>query len=83
MSPAEKLASMKPKRKSRNNSTHPDNHLREIRLAIGLTQREVGDETGLSNAFICQAEKGSEISLSNALRLASFFGKAVEEIWTQ
>lgn len=52
-----------------------------IRKTLGLTIRDVQEGTGLSNAFICQVEHGCEISLTNARKLAAFFGKKIEELW--
>ena len=58
------------------------NLLAEMRQIRGLTQQELGDWVGVSRQTIVSLEKGRyNPSLSLAHRLASFFGKSIEEIF--
>lgn len=79
-SPAEQMAAAKKPRGKRTYSAHKP-ALQKMRATLGLTIRDVAEGTGLSNAFICQAERGSEISLTNARKLSTFYGKPIEELW--
>lgn len=83
MTPAEKLASKKKPRGKRVYTAHKGCAVAEYRLLLGLTIRDVATATGMSNAFICQVEHGCEISLTNARKLAAFFGKGIDELWPQ
>lgn len=50
----------------------------KIRESEGLSLRAVEAGTGLSNAFICQFEKGSGIGHDNALKLEAFLSSYKE-----
>src|SRR5574338_390091 len=49
--------------------------LLRIRQTEGLSLRQVETATGLSNAFICQFEKGSGIGHDNALKIEEFLSR--------
>ena len=80
MTPAEQLASTKKPRGKRTYSAHNCNVARH-RLSLGLTIRDVQVATGLSIGFISQVEHGCEISLTNARKIATFFGLSIDELW--
>jgi len=88
MTPAEKLAKEKSwKRSPRNKADFPgkvqwpDNGLREIRESLRLSLREVAKAVGLSiNSYWC-IEKGRDLVMTNAVKIAAFYGKPVTEIW--
>lgn len=58
------------------------NRLRELRKKTGLTQREVGRRIGVCDATICLAERGHEIILSTAIKLARLYGSTIEDVWS-
>lgn len=84
MTPAEKLAKSKlrqPAAAKRLRRVWKCN-LREIRTALGLTQREVAFAVGLSCAGYHQIETtGNDVCLSTCVKLSEFFGKPILEIW--
>ena len=84
MTPAEKLAA----RKLRKDSAQPRKvvlicRVRAARQKLRLSLRDVERETGVHNVTLCDAERGCNITLTNALRLAKFFGVSVESLWTE
>lgn len=81
MTPAEQMASTKKPRGKRVYTSHEKCVVGYYRKLLGLTVRDVATGTGLSNAFICQVEHGCEVSLTNARKLATFFGKGIDELW--
>ena len=57
--------------------------LKAKRLALGLTQQQMADGTGLTGATVQTAENGVEVTLSTALKLMAFFGVTdPAELWT-
>ena len=49
--------------------------LRELRLAKGLTQEELGKSIGVGKSAICQYESGArEPDTASLMRMAGFFG---------
>ena len=84
MTPAEKLAKSKrkePKAPQRVRRVWKCN-LREMRVALNLTQREVALSVGLSCAGYHQIENcGNDVCLSTCVKLSEFFGKPITEIW--
>lgn len=87
MTPAEKLA------KQKKQSAHKQSparrrvwecRLREMRIALNLTQRDVAAAVGLSAAGYNQIEVcGNDVCLSTCVRLAEFFGKPIQDIWVK
>jgi DNA-binding XRE family transcriptional regulator len=86
-SPAEKLASQKrttPGKRPPARRRIWDCKLRELRVALDLTQRDVAAAVGLSAAGYHQIEvQGNDVCLSTCVRLAKFFGKPIEQIWVK
>ncbi len=90
MTPAEKLSKKKPtpsakwgsRRAARRAVAYPHNILRKLRESLGLTQRDVSVGSGTNNATIADSESGFEMTLTTALKLAKFYGKSIEELWT-
>ncbi len=56
-------------------------HLRRLREKLGLQQQDVARAIGCCNSVVSTAERGHEPVLTNAMKLARFFGKSVEELW--
>lgn len=46
-----------------------------------LTLADVADHTGVSVPTLSRIERGASVSLAEALRLAKFYEKPIEEIW--
>lgn len=87
MTPAEKLAATKTKRTRKHPPGPPrvivlDCRLKELRKSLRLTQAEVAVACGTVAAWLSAIERGASLQLRLAFRLAAFFGKTVEEIWT-
>jgi putative transcriptional regulator len=58
------------------------NDVRELRLAKGLTQAELGDELNVSRQTVNAIETGRyNPSLTLAVHIARFFGLLVEEVF--
>ena len=55
--------------------------LNEMRNKLRLTLRDVEKGTGVSNATICHMEQGADPTLSNARKVADFFGVKIDDIW--
>lgn len=55
--------------------------VRERRQADGLTLQQVADGADVSLTTIARMEIGGQVTLSNALRVARWFGLPVEELW--
>lgn len=83
MTPAERLAKRRKKTPHRAGVVKAvlKCRLRECREPLGLTLRDVADETGASMANLSRLERGGQVELSTAFKLAAFFGKTVQEIW--
>ena len=59
-----------------------DNHVRERRLGLGMTQAELAEAVGVSRQSINSIERERYIpSLPLALRLAGVFGTTVDELF--
>jgi transcriptional regulator with XRE-family HTH domain len=57
--------------------------VRELRKQAGLSLRDLEKATGLTNAAISLVERGTNPTLSTALKLAEVFGLKIEDIWTR
>jgi DNA-binding XRE family transcriptional regulator len=55
--------------------------LRQLRLSLGLTLKDVSEAAGLATSVVCKIELGNETTLSSAFKLARFYGKIIEELW--
>jgi putative transcriptional regulator len=61
-----------------------ENHVRDRRLAAGLTQAQLGDAVDVSRQTINAIEVGKYLpSLPLAFALARFFRVRVEELFTE
>lgn len=87
---AEKLAAKKQRERPKRNFTAKPElvlwtcKLSENRESLNLAMRDVADAVGLSVSAYFRIEKGyADVSLSNAMSLANFFGKTVYELWPQ
>ncbi len=90
MTPAEKAAAAKPPRKNgplpkeRSKRRYPwDCLVRAMRISLRLAMRDVAKGCGLSIAGLSEIERGTDPQLTTARKLATFFGKTIEEIWPQ
>jgi DNA-binding XRE family transcriptional regulator len=57
--------------------------LAEMRAESGLSLRDLEAATGVTNATLCYAEKGADVNLSTAVKIARFFCVPVETIWPE
>jgi DNA-binding XRE family transcriptional regulator len=89
-SPAQRLAKSKQlQRLKRNDASKSETILwtckiTEERELLNLSMRDVADAVGLSVSAFFRIEKGyADVSLSNAMSIAQFFGKTVYQLWPQ
>lgn len=86
MTPAEKLAVEKKEfpHKPRAIRRAWNCNLYDLRTALNLTQCDVADAVGLSQAGYNKIENtGNDVCLSTAVKLSEFFGKQITEIWSK
>lgn len=87
MTPAEILAANQPrKRAPRNKAAYKrkltwECCLSQLRESLSLSIEVVADAVKLSKTSYWQIEQGTDPMLTNARRIAEFFGKPIEEIW--
>ena len=87
MTPAEKLARDKPRRRKPRNHVAVKNKVwhcraRELRETLGLTLFDTATACQLSLPGYWQVEMGGDTSLTTAARIAAFFGRTIPELWT-
>jgi DNA-binding XRE family transcriptional regulator len=56
--------------------------MRAVRNAIGLSLDHVSGELKISKATLSEIENGGNPTVLNVLRLAQFYGRSVEELWS-
>ena len=56
---------------------HVGEALKQARLAVGLTQEEVGERMGLHRAQVCRMESGKSITLASMMRAFRALGVEV------
>lgn len=90
MTPAEQLAAAKTATKpdaiKKANCTRKlpwQPRLKELRETLKLSLDEVAEAAQLSKSGLWELEQGGDPLLSTAARLAEFFGKPIEEIWSK
>jgi len=86
MTPAEKLASKKPRQRAPRNLMPYKRvvwicNVREIRDHLNLSLTDVAIAVGLSVTCLSQVERGGDLVLTTARRLAEFFGRTTDELW--
>lgn len=87
-SPAQRLARLKYQspgvlqETAASRSVKFDCRVREARMTLGLSQIDVAAALGLHQPTYWRIESGCGIGLERALRVAEFFGKPVEELWS-
>jgi DNA-binding XRE family transcriptional regulator len=85
MTPAEKLAKRKPRKRPRRNASKLAPvlkcNLREIREALNLSLNVVAAALNLSVSGLFAIEHGRDTQMTTAKKLAKFYGKTLEEIW--
>ena len=55
------------------------NKIKELRLLVGITQRQLSISTGIQQANICRWEKGlNRPNIMDCWRLADFFGVSID-----
>lgn len=57
--------------------------IRDARLALRLSLRDVATGAKLSIAGLSEIERGTDPRLTTARRLAVFFGSTVEQLWPE
>ena len=83
MTPAQNLAKKLKRRPRDDTRSRPllECKLKELRKSLGLRQLDVAESVGISRAWYCEIERGSETSLTLARKLAAFFGVGIDRIW--
>ncbi len=85
MTPAEELAKQRKPRRYGTGSACVKivwhSRVRELRENLGLTMRDVADALGLSVTGLFAIEHGSDPQLTNAMKLAKFYGVDIEDTW--
>jgi DNA-binding XRE family transcriptional regulator len=56
--------------------------IRKRRTVLGLHLTEVAKAVGLSDGVVSLLERGRDVRLTTAKRLADFFGCTIEELWS-
>lgn len=79
MTPAEKLARRKPRR----DSGPLVCQIRSLRNDLGLSTQDVAGAAKVSAANLNRIERGGDVGMLIALRLARLFGKSIEVIWKE
>lgn len=84
LSPAELLANKKRAEviEKKPQVRHFFTTLKQIRSDLGLTAVEVAKEVGITDGAMSRIELGYGVSLVQAMIIAEFYGKSVDEIWT-
>lgn len=59
----------------------PGNELQRIRESLGIPLQDAAAAVGMSKPGYWFVEKGSNVILANAVRIAKFYGRTIEEIW--
>ncbi len=58
------------------------NHVKEIRVSLGMTQQELGDSLKVSRQTIFSIETGKYVpSTILSLKISKIFNKSVEEVF--
>jgi len=71
------------KRYNVNNPLEVESHLRKRRRLLGISQKQLGELTGVTRQFICAMESGQcSPATSLALRLAAVLNCTVEELFS-
>ena len=55
--------------------------LKEERSKLGITQKQLADDIGISERSVINIESGRAPSLPTAIRLASYFRTSVEQLF--
>ncbi len=54
-----------------------------MRTELGLSLRDVEAAIGVSNATLSHVERGTDLTLSTAVKIVKFFGCTIEEMWPE
>ena len=83
-SPAQTLSIAQPRRhRPFNRAVIFDTILPDLRASLSLSLRSVADAVGSTAQTIWAVERGAEVHLSLALRLASFYDRRLDQIWEE
>lgn len=55
--------------------------LLDRRQRLNLSLRDIEGATGITSASLSTVERGSDLTLTTARKIADFFGASVEELW--
>lgn len=84
---AEKLARTKRRKRPRRNESSREPlvrcRVREVRESLNLSLRDVAAAVGISIAGLHAIEHGNGCQMSSALKLAAFYGKSLDELWSE
>lgn len=87
MTPAEKLAKEKPRRKLREKPYERTSHwhcgITRLRHELRISLDDVADAIGISKTTLWQIEHGTDPMLTTAMKLSVFFGRPIESMWTE
>lgn len=89
MTPAQKLAGSKRRQRPQRNPTATKvprkivwvTSIREYREGLNLSIRDVAKELGLSLSGYWCMELGAEVTLTNVLKISTFFGVPIPKLW--
>src|SRR5207245_2465831 len=52
-----------------------------VRMALGLSMRDLAGICDLSVATVSRAESGKDVSLAHAMRISRALNRTIEELW--
>lgn len=81
MTPAELLASKKTKFNGASPKAVWCCACKTVREKLGLSTRNVALAVGMNSSTYWRIECGSDVTLTDARKLARFFGMSLEELW--
>jgi len=82
-SPAEQLAATTKRKRRAGSAAHGPLicNARSLRQTLDLTLADVAKATGICQACVSVVERGNDVTMSTALKLALFYGVPLSEIW--
>lgn len=80
---AKQLAAKKKPRKVRFGDCGLNCRILHLRSHLGLTVRDVATGSGVNESLISRAEHNFDVCMTTALKIAKFFERPLEEIWSE
>jgi len=85
MTPAEKLAQTRPRKRPRRNASARVPVLvckvRDVRESLNLSLNETAKAIGMSVSGLHVIEHGADTQMTTAKKIAKFYGKTISELW--